>query len=187
MPASAAALRDGWKVLEVPGGSWCAAERPQLDRPLPAGWLDGGAGAHRAPARQGRVGAVSSRSSIYRCRRRYGLIGLRRRRKRGEDFRRWERDRLMQVWQIGVMGGVMLEDGAELKVVTGLDPEDGTTGRSFPPVPRPAVRRTWWRGGRRDDLQASRELQPGFTRFGSQPKEQSTMTLFRARSRRASS
>jgi len=31
---------------------------------------------------------------------------------------------------------------------------------SHPPQGR-AVRRTWWRGGRRDDLQASRELQPG--------------------------
>ena len=65
------------------------------------------------------------------------------------------------LWQIDVMGGVMLEDGAELKVVTGLDPENGTTGRfSHPPQGR-AVRRRWWRGGRRDDLQASRELQPG--------------------------
>ena len=27
------------------------------------------------------------------------------------------------LWQIDVMGGVMLEAGAELKVVTGLDPE----------------------------------------------------------------
>lgn len=43
----------------------------------------------------------------------------------------------MRLWQIGVMGGVMLEDGAEFKVVTGLDPEYGTTGRFFPPVPRP--------------------------------------------------
>jgi hypothetical protein len=41
------------------------------------------------------------------------------------------------LWQIDVMGGVMLEDGAELKVVTGLDPENGTTGRFFSPAPRP--------------------------------------------------
>ena len=67
----------------------------------------------------------------------------------------------MQLWQFDVMGGLMLEDGAELKVVTGLDPENGTTGHfSHPPQGR-AARRTWWRGGRRDDLQASRELQPG--------------------------
>ena len=80
----------------------------------------------RQLARAG-VGAVPSRSSIYRCRKRHGLIDLRRR-KRREDFRRWERDRLMQLWQIEVMVGVMLEDGAELKVVTGLDPENGTCG-----------------------------------------------------------
>jgi hypothetical protein len=81
------------------------------------------------------MGAVPSRSSIYRCRKRHGLIDLRRRRKRREDVGRWERDRLMQLWQIEVMGGVMLEAGAELKVVTGLDPETGATGH-FPPVPR---------------------------------------------------
>jgi len=110
------------------------------------------------------VGAVPSRSSIYRCLKRHGLIDLRRRRKRRGDFGRWERDRLMQLWQFDVMGGLMLEDGAELKVVTGLDPENGTTGHfSHPPQGR-AARRTWWRGGRRDDLQASRELQPGGSR-----------------------
>jgi hypothetical protein len=76
------------------------------------------------------------RSSIYRCRKRHGLIDLRRRRKRREDFGRWERDRLMQLWQIDVMGGVMLEDGAELKVVTSLDPANRTIG-TFPPAPRP--------------------------------------------------
>jgi hypothetical protein len=43
----------------------------------------------------------------------------------------------MQLWQIDVMGGVMLEDGAELKVVTGLDPENGATGRFSLPVPWP--------------------------------------------------
>jgi hypothetical protein len=65
-----------------PAGLGVPPERPQLDRPLPAGWPDGGAAAHRAPARQGRVGAVPSRSSIYRCLKRHGLIDLRRRRKR---------------------------------------------------------------------------------------------------------
>jgi len=67
------------------------------------------------------VDPVPSRSAIYRCLRRHGLIELRRRRKRRDEFRRWERDRPMQLWQMDVMGGVELEDGTELKVLTGVD------------------------------------------------------------------
>jgi transposase InsO family protein len=64
---------------------------------------------------------VPGRSSIYRCLRRHGLVELRRRRKRREQFRRWERERPMQLWQMDVMGGVELLDGTECKVVTGVD------------------------------------------------------------------
>lgn len=64
---------------------------------------------------------VPSRSAIYRCLRRHGLIELRRRRKRRDEFRRWERERPMQLWQMDVMGGVLLDDDTELKVVTGVD------------------------------------------------------------------
>jgi transposase InsO family protein len=67
------------------------------------------------------VEPVPSRSSIYRCLRRHGLIELRRRRKRRDQYRRWERERPMQLWQMDVMGGVLLDDGTELKVVTGID------------------------------------------------------------------
>ena len=48
---------------------------------------------------------VPSRSAIYRCLRRHGLIELRRRRRRRDEFRRWQRDRPMQLWQMDVMGG----------------------------------------------------------------------------------
>jgi transposase InsO family protein len=67
------------------------------------------------------IDLVPGRSSIYRCLKRHGLIELRRRRKRRDEFRRWERERPMQLWQMDVMGGVELEDGTELKVVTGVD------------------------------------------------------------------
>jgi transposase InsO family protein len=67
------------------------------------------------------IDPVPSRSSIYRCLKRHGLIELRRRRKRRDEFRRWERERPMQLWQMDVMVGVMLDDGTELKIVTGLD------------------------------------------------------------------
>jgi transposase InsO family protein len=64
---------------------------------------------------------VPSRSAIYRCLKRHGLVELRRRRKRRDEFRRWERDRPMQLWQMDIMGGIVLDDATELKVVTGVD------------------------------------------------------------------
>jgi transposase InsO family protein len=67
------------------------------------------------------VDPVPSRSSIYRCLKRHGLVELRRRRKRRDEYRRWERERPMQLWQMDVMGGVLLDDGSELKVLTGVD------------------------------------------------------------------
>jgi transposase InsO family protein len=70
-------------------------------------------------AKQG-VEPMPSESSIYRCLRRH-LIELRRRKKRRDEFRRWERDRPMQLWQMDVMGGVLLDDGSDLKLVTGVD------------------------------------------------------------------
>jgi len=59
-------------------------------------------------AREG-LDPAPSRSAIYRCLRRHSLVELRRRRKRREEFRRWERPRPMQLWQMDVMdvmGGV---------------------------------------------------------------------------------
>ena len=82
-----------------------------------------GWGPRRIEHQLGRVGVVPvpSRSSIYRCLKRHGLIELRRRRKRRNEYRRWERERPMQLWQMDVMGGVLLDDGTELKVLTGVD------------------------------------------------------------------
>lgn len=64
---------------------------------------------------------MPSRSSIYRCLKRHSLVEFRRRRKGREEFRRFERERPMQLWQMDLMGGVLLEDGSELKVLTGVD------------------------------------------------------------------
>jgi transposase InsO family protein len=62
-----------------------------------------------------------SRSSIYRCLVRQRLIDPKPRRRRPQDYRRWERSRPMELWQMDVMGGVMLTDGTELKAITGID------------------------------------------------------------------
>ena len=62
-----------------------------------------------------------SRSSIYRCLVRHRLIDPKPRRRRPQDYKRWERSRPMELWQMDVMGEVMLEDGTELKAITGID------------------------------------------------------------------
>jgi transposase InsO family protein len=60
-------------------------------------------------------------TSIYRALVRNELIQPRPRRRAKANYRRWERDRPMQLWQMDIMGGIWLTDGRELKAVTGLD------------------------------------------------------------------
>jgi transposase InsO family protein len=60
-------------------------------------------------------------TSIYRALVRNGLIQPRPRRRAKADYRRWERARPMELWQLDVMGGIWLTDGRELKAVTGID------------------------------------------------------------------
>jgi len=62
-----------------------------------------------------------SRSSIYRALVRHRLIDPKPRRRQREDYKRWERSRPMELWQVDVMGGVRLSEGTQLSVVTGID------------------------------------------------------------------
>jgi transposase InsO family protein len=64
---------------------------------------------------------LPGRSAVYRALVRHGLVEARRRRRRREDYRRWERPRAMDLWQMDVMGRVFLADGTEVKIVTGID------------------------------------------------------------------
>lgn len=68
-----------------------------------------------------REGLAASRSAVYRCLVRRGLVEPRRRPRKRSDYRRWERSRPMELWQMDVMGGVLLEGGGELKLITGID------------------------------------------------------------------
>ena len=67
------------------------------------------------------IDPVPGRSSIYRCLVRHGLIDPQARRKRRSDYRRWERSRAMELWQMDIVGGVILTGGREAKIVTGVD------------------------------------------------------------------
>ena len=71
-------------------------------------------------ARDG-VEPLPGRSSIYRALVRHGLVDAKKRRRRRADYRRWERSRSMELWQMDVMGRLLLCDGRECKVVTGID------------------------------------------------------------------
>ena len=64
-------------------------------------------------------------TSIYRALVRNGLIQPKARRRAKAAWRRWERARPMELWQMDVMGGIWLTDGRELKAVTGLDDHSG--------------------------------------------------------------
>jgi len=63
----------------------------------------------------GRAGVevVPSRSTIYRVLVRNQLVAATARKRRRQDYRRWERPVPMQLWQLDVMGSVFLADGTE--------------------------------------------------------------------------
>jgi transposase InsO family protein len=67
------------------------------------------------------VEPTPSRSGIYRALKRAGLIDPEARRRRDRRFKRWERGGAMELWQMDVVGGVLLADGRECKVLTGID------------------------------------------------------------------
>ena len=71
-------------------------------------------------AREG-VEPLPGRSSVHRTLVRHGLIEPTKRRRRRGDYRRWERGRSMELWQMDVVGRIHLADGTELSAVTGID------------------------------------------------------------------
>jgi transposase InsO family protein len=71
--------------------------------------------------RNGCPDRVPSRITVYRILVRHGLIDVAKRRRGRKDYRRWERSRPMELWQMDIVGGVILADGSEVKVVTCVD------------------------------------------------------------------
>jgi transposase len=89
------------------------------------------------------VAPLPGRSSIHRALLRHGLIDATARRRRRSDYKRWERTRAMELWQMDIVGRFYLADGSEVKVVTGLDASlrpRGCGGRN-PRRPRHSLRR----------------------------------------------
>ena len=64
---------------------------------------------------------LPGRSSVYRALVRHGLIQPQQRRRRRQDYQRWERSRAMELWQLDIVGRIRLADGTQLSAVTGID------------------------------------------------------------------
>jgi transposase InsO family protein len=82
-----------------------------------------GWGARRIVYELGRAGVVPvpSESGVYRALHRAGLIDPGARRRRKESWKRWERARPMELWQLDLVGGFGLADGTSAKALTGID------------------------------------------------------------------
>ena len=69
---------------------------------------------------------IPSTATVNRILVRHGLVNQRKRKRRRDSYVRWQRPAAMQLWQIDIVGGVMLVDPVtgvlrEAKVVTGVD------------------------------------------------------------------
>ena len=83
--------------------------------------------------RQG-IEPLPGRTSIERCLIRHGLVTPQARKRKRSDYKRWERSRSMELWQMVVLGGVRLVDGSEAKIVSGMrsPPPPGGEGGNAP-------------------------------------------------------
>ncbi len=67
------------------------------------------------------VEPLPSLSAIYRALVRSGLIEERAKRKKLPTYKRWERGKAMELWQMDVVGGLLLDDGTDCKILDGID------------------------------------------------------------------
>ena len=67
------------------------------------------------------VSLLPGRTSVERCLIRHGLVTPQARKRKRSDYKRWERSRAMELWQMDIVGGVRIVDGSEAKIVSGID------------------------------------------------------------------
>lgn len=67
------------------------------------------------------VAPLPGRSSVHRCLVRHGLIVPTKRKRNKQSYKRWERSKSMELWQMDIVGRFHLNNGTELSAVTGID------------------------------------------------------------------
>jgi transposase InsO family protein len=67
------------------------------------------------------ISPLPGRTSVERCLIRHGLVTPQARKRKRSDYKRWERSRAMELWQMDIVGGVRIVDGSEAKIVSGID------------------------------------------------------------------
>src|SRR6476660_9950607 len=68
-----------------------------------------------------RQGLSCTESGVYRALRRAGVVDPAGRRRRQREWKRWERARPNELWQLDLVGGILLRDGTTAKCLTGID------------------------------------------------------------------
>jgi transposase len=64
---------------------------------------------------------LPSESGVYRCLPRAGVIDPNGRQRRERKWKRWERGRPNELWQMDLVGGFLLADSSRAKALTGID------------------------------------------------------------------
>jgi transposase InsO family protein len=64
---------------------------------------------------------LPSESGVYRCLVRAGVVDPASRQRRDRKWKRWERGRPNELWQMDLVGGFLLADGNRAKALTGVD------------------------------------------------------------------
>jgi transposase InsO family protein len=67
------------------------------------------------------VSPVPGRTSVERCLIRHGLVTVQARKRKREDYKRWERSKAMELWQMDIVGRFRLADQTQLSMVSGID------------------------------------------------------------------
>ena len=108
---------DGFKgLVDLPSRPLsCPHQMPAEVEALIVEWrrADGGLGPVSIVnrLRDEKVTPLPGRSSVYRCLVRHNLVVPVARKRKREDYIRWERSRAMELWQMDIVGGVMLAVG----------------------------------------------------------------------------